>query len=186
MYVCKLLVLYQAWQMAQLSWKLFEVGLNMWGVRTSGHLCFFFLWLMIWISLFQAFSPSHKYVVSVGSQHDMIVNVWDWRANVKVASNKVSTKVKAVSFAENGNYFVTVGNRHVKFWYLEYSRSAKVSFVLTLRTLSSIWNETQPSQQNYEGHLESKERFAIQRYLLIIGKRKNMQVLSHTFTYFST
>ena len=29
----------------------------------------------------------------------------------------------------------------------------------------------------YEGHLESKERFAIQRYLLIIGKKKNMQVV---------
>ena len=29
----------------------------------------------------------------------------------------------------------------------------------------------------YEGHLESKERFAIQNYLLIIGKKKNMQVL---------
>lgn len=57
----------------------------------------------------------------------MIVNVWDWRSGVKVASNKVSSKVKAVSFAENGSYFVTVGNRHVKFWYLEYSRSAKVN-----------------------------------------------------------
>ena len=33
---------------------------------------------------------------------------------------------------------------------------------------------------------ESKERFAIQRYLLIIGKKQNMQVLSHTFTHFST
>jgi len=33
---------------------------------------------------------------------------------------------------------------------------------------------------------ESKERFAIQRYLLIIGKKQNMQVLSYTFTYFST
>ncbi|CAL1277931.1 unnamed protein product [Larinioides sclopetarius] len=72
-----------------------------------------------------AFSPNLKYVVSVGSQHDMIVNVWDWKNNVKVASNKVSCKVKALSFASNGNYFVTVGNRHVKFWYLEYSRSAK-------------------------------------------------------------
>ena len=30
---------------------------------------------------------------------------------------------------------------------------------------------------SYKGHLESKERFAIQRYLLIIGKKKNMQVL---------
>ena len=39
---------------------------------------------------------------------------------------------------------------------------------------------------SYEGHSESKERFALQRYLLIIGKKQNMQVLSHTFTYFST
>jgi len=41
-------------------------------------------------------------------------------------------------------------------------------------------------QQIHEGHLESKERFAIKKYLLIIGKKHNMQVLSHTFTYFST
>ena len=41
----------------------------------------------------------------------------------QVASNKISAKIRAVSFAENGNYFVTAGNRHVKFWYLEYSRS---------------------------------------------------------------
>jgi len=38
----------------------------------------------------------------------------------------------------------------------------------------------------YERHLESKERFVIKKYLLIIGEKKNMQVLSHTFTYFST
>ncbi|GIY61419.1 WD repeat-containing protein 62 [Caerostris darwini] len=72
-----------------------------------------------------AFSPNMKYVVSIGSQHDMVVNVWDWRNKQKVASNKVSCKVKALSFAAGGNYFVTVGNNHVKFWYLEYSRSTK-------------------------------------------------------------
>jgi len=38
----------------------------------------------------------------------------------------------------------------------------------------------------YEDRSESKERFAIQRYLLKIGKKQNMQVLSHTFAYFST
>ena len=38
----------------------------------------------------------------------------------------------------------------------------------------------------YVGRSESKERFAIQRYLLITGKKRNMQVLLHTFTYFST
>ncbi|XP_054711970.1 mitogen-activated protein kinase-binding protein 1-like [Uloborus diversus] len=72
-----------------------------------------------------AFSPNMKYVVSIGSQHDMVVNVWDWRNKQKVASNKVSCKVKAISFSAGGNYFVTVGNNHVKFWYLEYSRSTK-------------------------------------------------------------
>lgn len=90
----------------------------------------------------------------------MIVNVWDWRNNIKVASNKVctpisvyliqtlielsflkvSTKVKAISFAENGNYFVTAGNRHVKFWYLEYSRS-KYKEAVPLMGRSAILGE---------------------------------------------
>ncbi|XP_037904437.1 mitogen-activated protein kinase-binding protein 1 isoform X7 [Hermetia illucens] len=72
-----------------------------------------------------AFSPTGKYLVSVGSQHDMIVNVFDWKVNLKIASNKVSAKVAAVSFSADGNYFVTVGNRHVKYWYLEGSRKYK-------------------------------------------------------------
>ncbi|XP_073989387.1 WD repeat domain 62 isoform X4 [Rhodnius prolixus] len=88
-----------------------------------------------------AFSPTQKYVVSVGSQHDMIVNVWDWRAGLKVASNKVSTKVKAISFAENGSYFVTVGNRHVKFWYLEYHRGSKYKEPVPLMGRSAILGE---------------------------------------------
>ena len=56
----------------------------------------------------------------------------------------------------------------------------------TVAQLSFISSETQHTLLNYEGHLESKECFAIKKYLLIIGKKKNMQVLSHTFTYFST
>ena len=53
--------------------------------------------------------------------------------------------------------------------------------------LNNVNRDVPPyDEKMYEGHLESKERFAIQRYLLIIGKKQNMQVLSHTFTYFST
>lgn len=70
----------------------------------------------------------------------MIVNVWDWKNNIKVASNKVSTKVKAVAFAENGSYFVTVGNRHVKFWYLEYGK-AKYKEAVPLMGRSAILGE---------------------------------------------
>lgn len=53
----------------------------------------------------------------------MIVNVWDWRNNLKVASNKVSTKVKSLAFSEKGDYFVTAGNRHIKFWFLDSGRT---------------------------------------------------------------
>ncbi|KAL5008973.1 hypothetical protein ScPMuIL_014554 [Solemya velum] len=70
-----------------------------------------------------AFSPNLKYIVSIGSQHDMMVNLWNWRSGSKVASNKVSSKVSAVGFADDGSYFVTVGNRHVKFWYLDTCKS---------------------------------------------------------------
>uniref|UniRef100_A0A3P8UIG2 Mitogen-activated protein kinase-binding protein 1-like n=1 Tax=Cynoglossus semilaevis TaxID=244447 RepID=A0A3P8UIG2_CYNSE len=66
-----------------------------------------------------AFSPNGKYIVSVGNQHDMMVNVWAWKKDVVVATNKVSCKVTGVSFSEDSSYFVTVGYRHVKFWYLD-------------------------------------------------------------------
>ncbi|XP_050299920.1 uncharacterized protein LOC126738571 isoform X2 [Anthonomus grandis grandis] len=87
-----------------------------------------------------SFSPNNKYVVSVGTQHDMIVNLWDWRNNIKVASNKVSTKVKAIAFAENGSYFVTVGNRHVKFWFLDSGKN-KYKEVVPLMGRSAILGE---------------------------------------------
>ncbi len=53
--------------------------------------------------------------------HDMVVNVWNCRTKFKVASNKVACKVKGIAFSQDGSYFVTVGNRHVKFWYLTVS-----------------------------------------------------------------
>lgn len=99
-----------------------------------------------------AFSPNSKYIVSVGNQHDMMVNVWAWKVRVTrpqsarldkanvdnerdvvvlqkdvvVAANKVSSKVTGVSFSEDSSYFVTVGNRHVKFWYLDHCKANKV------------------------------------------------------------
>lgn len=46
--------------------------------------------------------------------------------NVVVAANKVSSKVTAVSFSDDSSYFVTAGNRHVKFWYLDHTKTSKV------------------------------------------------------------
>jgi len=42
----------------------------------------------------QAFAPNLRYILSVGTEHDMMVNVWNWRNGIKVASNKVSSKVQ--------------------------------------------------------------------------------------------
>ncbi|XP_075281768.1 mitogen-activated protein kinase-binding protein 1 isoform X2 [Opisthocomus hoazin] len=88
-----------------------------------------------------AFSPSSKYIVSVGYQHDMIVNVWSWKKNVVVAANKVSSKVTAVSFSEDCSYFVTAGNRHVKFWYLDDSKTSKVNATVPLLGRSGLLGE---------------------------------------------
>ncbi|XP_068110394.1 mitogen-activated protein kinase-binding protein 1 isoform X2 [Hyperolius riggenbachi] len=88
-----------------------------------------------------AFSPSSKYIVSVGYQHDMIVNVWSWKKNVVVAANKVSSKVTAVSFSEDSSYFVTAGNRHVKFWYLDEAKSSKVNSTIPLMGRSALLSE---------------------------------------------
>ena len=45
----------------------------------------------------QAFSPNLKYIISVGTQHDMTVNVWNWKNNCKIASNKVTSKVSRIA-----------------------------------------------------------------------------------------
>ncbi|XP_067847321.1 mitogen-activated protein kinase-binding protein 1 isoform X2 [Heptranchias perlo] len=88
-----------------------------------------------------AFSPNAKYIVSVGYQHDMIVNVWAWKKNVVVAANKVSSKVTAVSFSEDSSYFVTAGNRHIKFWYLDPSKASKVNATVPLLGRSGLLGE---------------------------------------------
>ena len=69
------------------------------------------------------FSPSltSNIIVSIGSQHDTDINVWNIRKRFKVASGKITCKVNGVSFSRDGAYFVTVGNRHIKFWYLTVS-----------------------------------------------------------------
>ncbi|XP_028295343.1 mitogen-activated protein kinase-binding protein 1-like isoform X2 [Gouania willdenowi] len=88
-----------------------------------------------------AFSPNGKYIVSVGNQHDMMVNVWAWKKDVVVATNKVSSKVTSVSFSEDSSYFVTVGNRHVKFWYLDQCKASKASDPVPLLGRSGLLGE---------------------------------------------
>ncbi|XP_052390682.1 mitogen-activated protein kinase-binding protein 1 isoform X2 [Carassius gibelio] len=90
-----------------------------------------------------AFSPNGKYIVSVGSQHDMSVNLWAWKKSALIAVNKVSSKVTAVSFSEDGNHFVTAGNRHVRFWYLDPSHAHQQVCPVPLMGRSGLLGELQ-------------------------------------------
>lgn len=68
----------------------------------------------------------------------MMNNDFLLQRNIVVAANKVSSKVTAVSFSEDSSYFVTAGNRHVRFWYLDHSGSAKVHYG-SQRLLMKSW-----------------------------------------------
>ncbi|XP_071834387.1 uncharacterized protein [Apostichopus japonicus] len=87
-----------------------------------------------------AFMPDGGYVVSVGEQHDMVVNVWDWRSGSgRVSSGKIASMVTDIAFSEDGNTFVTVGNRSVRFWY--FAGKSKTRQTLPLHGRNSILGE---------------------------------------------
>ncbi|XP_062872404.1 WD repeat-containing protein 62 [Trichomycterus rosablanca] len=93
-----------------------------------------------------AFSTNGTYIVSVGYQHDRTVSVWEWKRGTVIASNKVSSRVLAVSFSEDSSYFVTAGNRHVKFWYLDASKERRVNSTVPLIGRSGLLGEHQNSE----------------------------------------
>uniref|UniRef100_A0A1I7VXU8 WD_REPEATS_REGION domain-containing protein n=1 Tax=Loa loa TaxID=7209 RepID=A0A1I7VXU8_LOALO len=62
------------------------------------------------------FTPN-GHLVSVGNQHDRSIVVWDWQAQQKIAENRLTSKVNSIDITEQGGC-VTVGIRHVKFWYV--------------------------------------------------------------------
>ncbi|CAF1063299.1 unnamed protein product [Rotaria magnacalcarata] len=63
------------------------------------------------------FSPKINYLVSIGSSHDGYIYAWDWKNKKKLTSNRCLCSIRRIAFAAEESYFVTVGNRHVKFWY---------------------------------------------------------------------
>uniref|UniRef100_A0A0R3RVR6 WD_REPEATS_REGION domain-containing protein n=1 Tax=Elaeophora elaphi TaxID=1147741 RepID=A0A0R3RVR6_9BILA len=80
------------------------------------------------------FTPN-GYLVSVGNQHDRSIVVWDWRAQQKIAENRLTSKVNSIDITEQGGC-VTVGIRHVKFWHV--ARKPESSKSVPLQGRSAI------------------------------------------------
>ncbi|CEF62148.1 WD40 repeat and WD40/YVTN repeat-like-containing domain and WD40-repeat-containing domain-containing protein [Strongyloides ratti] len=64
------------------------------------------------------FSNDDELLISVGNQHDKAIAVWNWRQEEVIAKNNLTSHICAIDVSQNGEYFVTVGVRHVKFWNL--------------------------------------------------------------------
>lgn len=63
-----------------------------------------------------AFSPNSRYLVSIGFKHDRQLFFWNVESQRKISTQKLGNKVHGISFHIDGSYFVTCGDRHMKFW----------------------------------------------------------------------
>jgi WD40 repeat protein len=68
-----------------------------------------------------AFTPNNKHLISVGSEHDQQLNIWDMRSSSPLRSCKITSKVRSLAVSEDSSFFVTAGLRHLKIWNLELS-----------------------------------------------------------------
>uniref|UniRef100_A0A915P7B4 WD repeat-containing protein 55 homolog n=1 Tax=Meloidogyne floridensis TaxID=298350 RepID=A0A915P7B4_9BILA len=90
------------------------------------------------------FSSDSELLVSVGNNHDKQIIVWEWKTKRKLAESRLTCQVNAMAQSANGKMFVTVGVRHVKFWYLERNGDNNNSVLLQGRSaiLSEQRNNT--------------------------------------------
>lgn len=76
------------------------------------------------------FSPNGKHLVSVGFPQDGFLCLWDWRNGTLVAKTRITTAVSpitSVHFSLDGNFFLTAGTKHLKYWMVGAPASRRVS-----------------------------------------------------------
>lgn len=85
-----------------------------------------------------AFSPDSQYLVSAGFKHDKQLILWDWEGARKLCVQKLGNKVNSMTFNYDGSFFVTCGDRHLKWWYLTTGKNADGSIDITGKAASIL------------------------------------------------
>ncbi len=73
----------------------------------------------------------------------------------------MSSRVLAVSFSEDNSYFVTAGNRHVRFWYLDASKERRVRLLAHVATAYRCTDITDTENDYFK---EGKKKLLIHFY----------------------
>jgi WD40 repeat protein len=63
-----------------------------------------------------AISPTGQYIVTVGFKHDRQLILWNGITGAKISVHKLGNKVRGISFHAEEQYFVTCGDKHLKYW----------------------------------------------------------------------
>jgi mitogen-activated protein kinase binding protein 1 len=64
------------------------------------------------------FSLDDEILVSVGFKTDKQLLVWNWKEGKQTCSMKLENKVNSINFHMGGQFFVTCGDNHLKWWYM--------------------------------------------------------------------
>lgn len=72
-----------------------------------------------------SFSHDSKLLVTCGFKLDKQMLCWNWRVATNIY-NKIGNRVHSALFNSHGNYFVTCGDRHLKWWYFSKSDGGEV------------------------------------------------------------
>ncbi|CCI39870.1 unnamed protein product [Albugo candida] len=96
-----------------------------------------------------AFSHDNSYVVSVGVEKDHLMYVWKIGNDSKnpIGAAEVHERVFGIDFSNRGNYFVTVGEQHVRFWCMEANH-----FQMTGKSVKTI-----PELRHRKANMSAKE-----------------------------
>uniref|UniRef100_K3WRK3 Anaphase-promoting complex subunit 4 WD40 domain-containing protein n=1 Tax=Globisporangium ultimum (strain ATCC 200006 / CBS 805.95 / DAOM BR144) TaxID=431595 RepID=K3WRK3_GLOUD len=74
-----------------------------------------------------AFSRDGRYLLSAGLVHDQHMYAWDLTKDVgtgevegkAIGAAQIQEKVLSMDYCQEGNFFVSVGEKHFKFWFLD-------------------------------------------------------------------
>ena len=125
-------------------------------------------------------SPDNKYIITVGYKHDKTLIIWDLTQQTKLIIQKLSNKVYSIAYHSSGQYFVTCGDRHLKYWTINsplspnnntnaYTLTAKPAAILE-ELSDSVFMEALFYPTSTKGHNSD--------YLASQSKRHNLYVIT--------